>query len=165
MQVEAVGGSFKHAASHVLHDGNGLDVQVADHGIALPAAEESDHVGVHSGTQEGHGPTGPEGTGVHIIAGDAILGAEEAGRGLEVRGNCPRGDHTGLAPNGSVVVTHGSSGVGRVLTDVQYASSNGTDWAEEWVIGRAVAYLLPTDGVLLGRESELAKGSSQELLL
>jgi hypothetical protein len=28
-----------------------------------------------------------------------------------------------------------------------------------------VAYLLPTDGVLLGRESELAKGSSHELWL
>jgi hypothetical protein len=48
---------------------------------------------------------------------------------------------------------------------MQYASSNGTDWAEEWVVGRAVAYLFPTDGVFLGRESELAKGSSHELLL
>jgi hypothetical protein len=50
-----------HLSGKILEDGDGLDVKVAEHGIALPSAEKADEVTVDAGRDEGHGAGGSEG--------------------------------------------------------------------------------------------------------
>ena len=44
---------FKHAVRVVMGVGRGLDMEVAEHGVGAPLAQELDSVGVGSGTEEG----------------------------------------------------------------------------------------------------------------
>ena len=50
-----------HGAGGVLNDGNCLHMQVAEHGIALPPAEQADEVAVDMGHDECHGAGGAHG--------------------------------------------------------------------------------------------------------
>lgn len=50
-----------HLPGKILKDGNGLDVEVTEHSVALPASEETDEVTVDAGGNEGHGAGSSEG--------------------------------------------------------------------------------------------------------
>ena len=63
----------QHVLGISVGDGGGLDAEVAEHGIGLPAAKEADGVGVNVGTEEGGGASWPEGTGGDLIGGDPGL--------------------------------------------------------------------------------------------
>ena len=49
-----------HEAGVVLDEGIGVGVEVAEHGVAIPAAKDVDMVGVQLGQEESHGSAGSE---------------------------------------------------------------------------------------------------------
>jgi hypothetical protein len=57
----------EHTGGKMAHDGFGLDVQVSEHLVRLPAAQESDTVRIHVSAQEGHRASGAEGPGRDIL--------------------------------------------------------------------------------------------------
>ncbi len=60
VRKEGVVAALKHQTRKVLHQGLGLDVEVAEHLIRSPAAEKADGVCVHVGTEESHCSRGAE---------------------------------------------------------------------------------------------------------
>jgi hypothetical protein len=79
--------ALKHEASEVAHHGLRLDVQIAEHDVGAPAAEELDQIRVDAGAQKCHGAPGPEG------ACTDILGEETDTRSLDADGNAERGGY------------------------------------------------------------------------
>ena len=49
----------EHFLSHAFHDGATVLVEVAHHGVGVPATKELDVVRVNLAAQEGHRPTRP----------------------------------------------------------------------------------------------------------
>ena len=62
---------MEHEPGEVAHDRLGLKVEVPEHFIRAPAANESDDVGINSGEKEGHGTTHPKGAGCDVIRNKA----------------------------------------------------------------------------------------------
>ena len=60
-----------------------LGVQVPEHCIRFPAADEADGVGVDLTTQEGHGPACPEAAGVDVVGGKTEVRKGVSGRAEE----------------------------------------------------------------------------------
>ena len=52
---ETVGAMVPHVLGVAVSDGGGLDAEVAEHGIGLPAAKEADGIRVHASAEEGGG--------------------------------------------------------------------------------------------------------------
>ena len=59
-RCEGVGTMVEHELGTVVGMGSGLDAQVAEHGLGFPKSKELDGVRVHSGTEQGCGPTRPQ---------------------------------------------------------------------------------------------------------
>ena len=81
---KAVGAVVEHALGELLGVDGGLDLEVPEHGVRFPAAEEHDGIAVDVGTEEGRGPAGAEGAGRH-------LGMVDAGDGFDGLGGMPKG--------------------------------------------------------------------------
>ena len=60
IRMKDEGAMLHHAGGVVAHGGFGLDVQVAEHLIAAPPADQADHISVNFGGQESHGASGAE---------------------------------------------------------------------------------------------------------
>ena len=60
--------------------GGGGDSQVPEHGVGLPASEETDDVGIDPRAQEGRGAAGAEAAGAEQQRVDAGEVADGAGR-------------------------------------------------------------------------------------
>jgi hypothetical protein len=56
--LECIGAVIIHHLCKVPHDGLGLDLEVAHHGIAMPATHEMNVVNVDLTKEHGHGATG-----------------------------------------------------------------------------------------------------------
>ena len=57
--MEIVVTASQHLAGKMSHDGLGLEMEVMEHDIRLPTAQEADHVGINACTEESHGTAGP----------------------------------------------------------------------------------------------------------
>ena len=51
--------------------GCGLDAQVAEHCVRLPASQQHDGIRAHIGTEQGGGPAWPEGFSAYVLGVDA----------------------------------------------------------------------------------------------
>ena len=96
-----------HLPGKILKDGNGLDVEVTEHSVALPASEETDEVTVDAGGNEGHGAGSSEG----FDGGIGRVVPEEDCRLAQVKVDSG-GGHSERAPPVSLVVAV-DGGVGR----------------------------------------------------
>ena len=124
-------------------------MELAKHSIAFPAAHKPNGVGIHTATQQGHGPTGAQAAGVHI--GRAKSDVREGSSGsAEQRGDVVAGD---MVPVGAHEV--GVKGRGRrkaSRTQVLNSAGEGLGWARHGVPAAAVSVDLATFPVLLGVE-------------
>ena len=59
--------SNQHVAREALHDWLGLKMQVTQHCVTLPPADELNGVLVHVRVEKGHGTTGTKGTSTDVI--------------------------------------------------------------------------------------------------
>ena len=60
---ESVGPCGQHTLGVISHEGVGLDVQIPEHFVRSPPADEADDVRVNSGEEEGGGTSGPKTAG------------------------------------------------------------------------------------------------------
>jgi hypothetical protein len=66
-----------HLTGKILEDGHSLDMEVAEHCVALPASKETDEVTVNTGGNKGHCAGGTEGFDGDI---SRIMAEREEGR-------------------------------------------------------------------------------------
>ena len=70
---EGVVPMLKHEGAEVVGNGGGLDVEIGEHSVGLPAAKHFDVVTVHIGTEEGSGPARLERPGGELCEGDEVV--------------------------------------------------------------------------------------------
>ena len=88
------GTATKHAGREIAHDRLCLDMEVSQHFIGAPAAEELNDVGINLGAQQGHGAGGTEGASRDMLGEETVSRAEQTGMGAEECSNVMRGDMT-----------------------------------------------------------------------
>jgi hypothetical protein len=81
-----------HAAGEVAHDGFRLEMQVTEHLVATPSAEEADDVTINVSTQQSHSTSGAEGAGVDVGRQESERRSKEGGGSTEGGGDVSRGD-------------------------------------------------------------------------
>jgi len=163
--------SRQHAGGEISHDRLGLEMKVAQHFIAAPAAEEADHVGVDMGAEEGHSAGGSKGAGGDICWNEAEV--DTTGGGVETKefGDCSRADGSeGLGAFsfsfvgfGWLVIEPEGRGVGGVVfAEMDDATGGSKDRAKGWMATAAQPDDFAPDTVLLGGEFEGDKGGIEE---
>ena len=67
---------MEHGGGRLLRCRECHGAEVAEHGVRVPAAEESDNCLVDAGTEQGSGPAGAKGVGLDFVRRDAgdVLG-------------------------------------------------------------------------------------------
>ena len=66
MQHETVVTAMEHESGVFLDERNRVTVEVAEHGVAAPAADDADVIGVNAGEEECHGSAGAEGSDCNV---------------------------------------------------------------------------------------------------
>ena len=64
---------MKHDLGVILDEWKSMGVEVSKHGVASPAAEDTDLIRVNAAEEEGHGTTGAKGPGGDIVWVDASI--------------------------------------------------------------------------------------------
>jgi len=165
---------LQHEASEVAHDGVGLKVQVAEHFVGTPAADEADDVRVNLGEEEGHGPTRAKRAGGDVVREEANARAEGRDGEAEGKGYIGGGDGVtggGTAGSGSKVGGKGSGGRGVVLAKVEDTTNGGQDGTRKGGATAAQADDFTPDAVFLsgicvggeGGGVEFRQGSKEEI--
>jgi hypothetical protein len=89
---------------HLLGEGGsqriGLNVEVTEHFIGVPAAEETNLIGVNFGTKEGHGAAGVERSGGDVCRAEAEYRSNGGDGNAE--GSCDEGG-CNVEPCGAIV--------------------------------------------------------------
>jgi hypothetical protein len=150
-----------HLPGKILKDGNGLDVEIPEHSVALPASEETDQVAVDAGGNEGHGSGSPEG----FDGGICRLVSEEDGGLAQVDVDSIGGDAELASPVSLVVAVDGGVVRRAVTTEVDDAPGDGSNGAEERITTGTMADLLAAVGILLIREGEDAEGGGEKVVV
>ena len=73
----------EHDTGVMLDEGEGVTVQVTKHGVALPAAEDADLVGINAAEEEGHGSAGAERPCCDVVRVDAGVARDSEGGSAE----------------------------------------------------------------------------------
>jgi len=108
-----------HAFSKVAHYGLCLDMEVAEHGIGTPSAQELDDVVVNTCAEERHGSGGAEGAGGNVRGAEAKWWAQDGSCQLEHMGDLIGGK--GLGPLWEVGGGQGSIGAGMMGSQMKYS--------------------------------------------
>ena len=61
----------EHGGSQVSNEGESLGMQISEHGIRFPAADEADGVGIDLATKKCHGPSGAQAAGIDVRGSEA----------------------------------------------------------------------------------------------
>ena len=64
---QAVVSAMEHDPGVILDEWKGIGIEVLEHGITLPAAEDLDLVRVNAAEEEGHGTTRAKGLGGKVV--------------------------------------------------------------------------------------------------
>jgi hypothetical protein len=141
----------EHLAGKALHDGFCLEMEVADHGVTVPPAEDLDEVVVNFATEEGHGSASAEGFGSDVLGGETgevLCGSSGIAKGVRdivaTKG--------GPVSFGSIVGGEGGCVGCVVATVIENAPDGGGDGATEWVSAAAVHQDLVFVCIFLGGE-------------
>ena len=63
---EGVVASQEHAARKIVDEGEGLEVEIAEHGVGTPPQHQANDIGVYASAEEGHGAARMESAGRHV---------------------------------------------------------------------------------------------------
>jgi len=156
---------LEHKAGEVAHDRLGLKMQVTEHLIRAPAADQADNVGVDVGKEKGHGTTSAKGLGVDIGRKEANAGTE-GGNG-ESEGLCDVGRGNGSVRRASagLVVVGGQRGRrGRVVSaKVENTIDGGDDRAGGGVATPALADDFAAHPIFLIGEGVEGEGGGKDV--
>ena len=83
---------LEHQQGIVLDKGKGVAVEVTEHGIAIPMADNADFIRVNTGEKEGHSATAAEGASGNAGGGDTTVARDGDGCGTEEAGDHGRGN-------------------------------------------------------------------------
>ena len=109
---ECEGAMLKHGGGEVMNERKGLGVEIGEHGVRAPAADQTDDALVAAAAQERHGATGAEAACGNISRCKAKM-RELASGGLQELGYMSAGD---VVPATIVVIgAQGRCGQGVVL--------------------------------------------------
>eukprot|EP00980_Cylindrotheca_fusiformis_P008494 scaffold1805_cov104-Cylindrotheca_fusiformis.AAC.1 len=75
-----------HAGSEMLHYWSGLDVEVTQHFVRTPTANQADAVSINVGAEKGHSTGGSKGAGGDVLWQKSKLRSKEPRDGTEVGG-------------------------------------------------------------------------------
>jgi hypothetical protein len=150
-----------HGTGKILDDRDSLVMQIAEHGITLPSAQQADEIAVDAGGDEGHGTGGADG-----LDGDVGWVVVQKSGGLLEKQIDGSGRYTELAPPKLFVVTV-DRGVlwGHVAPEVKNAPCKGIDGTEDVVTASSLTNFLAPICILLVREYEHAVGCGVELMV
>ena len=138
-----------------------LEVEIAEHGIAAPPAEQLDDVGINLTAEEGHGAGGTEGTGRNGLGRQVELG-QGGGSGAKVGGYVGRGE---VGP--PILVAVGAKQFGGVcMFGVKVVDATGEGANGVGVKGGVgiVADDFATDCIFLGGESKGGEIGTEEVV-
>jgi hypothetical protein len=136
-------------------------VEVAEHGVALPAAEEANEVAVNARGDEGHGASGTEG-----LDGDIEWVVAQEGSGLpEQNVDGCGGDHELSSAILFIVTVDRGVRRGGVATEVDQAPGKGADGAKKGVAASSMSNFFTTVGVLLIGERQDAEGGGEQVVV
>jgi len=71
---EGVVAMGQHVGSKITHDRFGLDIQIIQHGVGVPAAQQLDDVAINMGAEKGRGTRGLQGAGRDVPREEASGG-------------------------------------------------------------------------------------------
>ena len=75
--MNAVGTIADHERRQMSHDRFGLDMEVVQHGVAIPPTDEADGEAVNFANIKGHGARRPKATGGHVFRVQAEARTQE----------------------------------------------------------------------------------------
>ena len=78
---EGIVASPQHVAQKIVDEGEGLGVEIAEHGIGMPPPHQANDIGVYASAEEGHGATSMESAGRHIGRKETKPGRKGGGGG------------------------------------------------------------------------------------
>jgi hypothetical protein len=84
--------TLEHAGGKVAHDRFSLYMQISEHFIRAPPANELDAVGVDVGTKECHGTRGSQGSGRDMVGEETVGWSEDSGSKAQQMGKVRRRD-------------------------------------------------------------------------
>ena len=148
---EGVGAVVEHALGELLGVDGGLDPEVPEHGVGLPASEEHDGVAVDVGAEEGSGAARAEGAGGHFLRMDARGSLDGFGSMPQGVGHVSGSDFVPavvLRVRVEVVMDR-RGGIGIPLAEAECEAAESLARAESRVGGRAVADLFTAHCILL----------------
>lgn len=152
----------EHFAGKTLHDRTGLDMEVAHHGIGLPATKKLDNIGVNFGAQKSHGAPGTEGPGRNFGRKDAKVGT---GQESKAKGGSDVGGGDMEPVEGIVEVRgNGVGGESKMVGKVADPADGGHNRADKVMATAAVVKDLATNAVLLIGEGKGDIGGGKDVL-
>ena len=137
-------------------------MEVAEHGVRAPSADQANDVGVDPGAEEGHGAASAESAGGDVGGQETQGGGKGCGRGAEEGGDHGRGD-MGLV-TGFVVGMEEGVGGGAVAAQMEDPADNGADRTCKGVAAAAVGNDLAAYAVLLDVEGEGGEGGAGKIV-
>ena len=63
VREQRISAAVEHAGREIAHEGLGLDMEISEHLVRLPAAKEADAITVNIGAKESHCASSAEGPG------------------------------------------------------------------------------------------------------
>ncbi len=134
----------------------GLNVEVTEHFVRAPTAEETNLISVNFGAKEGHGTTGSERSGGDVFRAEAE--GRSNGGDSNAEGGCDEG-RCNIEPSRTIVegvdgcYTRGSEPV-----EVSDATDKSTDGADDWAARVAEAHKFTEHPILLSGELQGDEG-------
>jgi hypothetical protein len=146
------------------HDGLRLHVQVAEHFVGPPSANEADDVGIDLGTQQGHGPCSTQRARTDVRWEEAELGGiKQMNPTAQSGGNLTGRDRVALAVH--IVRSQDGGLVGPMPAQIEDSARHGFDGTERGITADTETNDLALDPIFLIGEGQSAKGGQGKVSL
>eukprot|EP00980_Cylindrotheca_fusiformis_P019991 scaffold7072_cov167-Cylindrotheca_fusiformis.AAC.1 len=148
----------------MLHYGSGLDVEVTQHFVRAPTANQADAVSIDVGAEKGHSTGSSKGACGDVLWQKTKLGPKEPRGSAEVGGEVRGREKFPRSGGGVPIGSQRKRCRSRMCAKVQNTTGSSSDRAEGRVATEALANNLPSDAILLCSEFEGHKSSREEAL-
>ena len=143
----------EHDPGIILDEREGVSVEIPKHGVAAPASNDSNFVGVNSPEEQSHGAAGPKGASGDFIGVDASVARNgEGGRSEEGRDHCA--GYRAFAAGIIKVNMERGCDWSMMVFKMSYTPKRGSDRASKRLSIGSVGQLLTFHAILLRGECE-----------